>query len=331
LAQSFNFADLTPDLILDAIEDTGIRVDSGLLALNSYENRVYQFQDEDRTRYVVKFYRPQRWSNEQIQEEHDYALELVEHEIPLAAPLVINDKTLHHYQDYAFALFPSVGGRQFEVDNLDQLEWMGRFIGRMHAVGSRQQFAQRDAFSIETHLSEPLDQLQSSLLIPAHLHEAFFTILKQVVTLASNHYQEALGNVTQGQQIRLHGDCHPGNILWRDGPTFVDLDDCRNGPAVQDLWMMLSGDRQQQLLQLDTLVGAYEEFYEFDHAQLKLIEPLRAMRMVHYMAWLEKRWQDPAFPRAFPWFAEDKYWEQQILSLKEQFSSLQEPALSLMP
>lgn len=331
MAQSFNFADLTPDLILDAIEDTGIRVDSGLLALNSYENRVYQFQDEDRKRYVVKFYRPQRWSTAQIQEEHDYALELVEHEIPLAAPLLINNESLHHYHDYAFAVFPSVGGRQFEVDNLDQLEWMGRFIGRMHAVGSLEHFQHRDAFSVESHLNEPLQQLQESQLIPAHLHEAFFTILQQVVKLASEQYQAALNNVTQGQMIRLHGDCHPGNILWRDGPTFVDLDDCRNGPAVQDLWMMLSGDRQQQLLQLDTLVGAYEEFYEFDHAQLKLIEPLRAMRMVHYMAWLEKRWLDPAFPRAFPWFAEDKYWEQQILSLKEQFSSLQEPALSLMP
>ncbi|MCY7294712.1 serine/threonine protein kinase [Alteromonas sp. a30] len=331
MAQSFTFADLTPDLILDAIEDTGIRVDSGLLALNSYENRVYQFQDEDKTRYVVKFYRPQRWRNEQIQEEHDYALELVEHDIPLAAPLSINGKTLHHYQDYAFAVFPSVGGRQFEVDNLDQLEWMGRFIGRMHAVGARQPFSHRDIFSVQTHLHEPLQQLQQSQLIPSHLHQAFFTILEQVVQLATEHYLSALANVNHAQSIRLHGDCHPGNILWRDGPTFVDLDDCRNGPAVQDLWMMLSGDRQQQLLQLDTLVNAYEEFFEFDHAQLKLIEPLRAMRMVHYMAWLENRWQDPAFPRAFPWFAEDKYWEQQILSLKEQFSSLHEPALSLMP
>lgn len=327
MAQSFTFADLTPDLILDAIEDTGIRVDSGLLALNSYENRVYQFQDDDRKRYVVKFYRPQRWSTEQIQEEHDYALELLQHEIPIAAPMLINGQTQHHYQGYAFAIFPSVGGRQFEVDNLDQLEWMGRFIGRIHAVASSRDFQYRDELTVDSHLQIPFEQLQNSQLIPAHLHVAFFTILEQVVALTSQLYNER----NQSPPLRLHGDCHPGNILWRDGPTFVDLDDCRNGPAVQDLWMMLSGDRQQQLLQLDTLINAYEEFYAFNNSELALIEPLRAMRMVHYMAWLENRWEDPAFPRAFPWFADDKYWEQQILSLKEQLSALQEPALSLIP
>lgn len=327
MAQSFTFAELTPDLILDAIEDTGIRVDSGLLALNSYENRVYQFMDEDRTRFVVKFYRPQRWSNAQIQEEHDYSLELLQHEIPIAAPLIINNKTLHHYKDYAFTIFPSVGGRQFEVDNLNQLEWMGRFIGRIHAVAASKQFEFRDELTIQSHLHIPFQQLQNSKLVPSHLHTSFFTILERVVELASTLYTER----NLSPPLRLHGDCHPGNILWRDGPTFVDLDDCRNGPAIQDIWMMLSGDRQQQTLQLDTLIGAYEEFFDFNNAQLGLIEPLRAMRMIHYMAWLENRWEDPAFPRAFPWFADDKYWEQQILSLKEQFSSLQEPSISLMP
>ncbi|UAA38368.1 serine/threonine protein kinase [Paraneptunicella aestuarii] len=325
--QSFTFAELTPDLILDAIEAIGIRVDSGLLALNSYENRVYQFLDEDRRRYVVKFYRPQRWTAQQIQEEHDYALELEQHEIPIAAPLKLNGETLHQHQGYYFTIFPSVGGRQFEVDNLDQLEWMGRFIGRIHAVGARQPFKFRDSFTTTTHLLEPLQQLQSSKLVPAHLHTSFFTILVQVVDLAKSLYLKH----NSFPALRLHGDCHPGNILWRDGPTFVDLDDCRNGPAMQDIWMMLSGDKQQQILQLDTLLNAYEEFHEFDTAQLSLIEPLRAMRMVHYMAWVENRWQDPAFPRAFPWFADDKYWEQQILSLKEQFSALHEEPLRLMP
>lgn len=320
----FDFSGLGPDLILDAIESLGIRVDSGLLALNSYENRVYQFIAEDKKRYVAKFYRPQRWTQLQIEEEHSFSLELAEHEIPVVAPLIINGLTLHQYQDYYFALFPSVGGRQFEVDNLDQLEWMGRFIGRIHAIASRCRFTTRPTLSIQEHLTEPMAQLKNSRLIPDYLQNSFFAILKPVVELTTKLYK-----LPDTSIIRLHGDCHPGNILWRDGPTFVDLDDCRNGPAIQDLWMMLSGDRQQQTLQLDTLLEAYSEFADFDKRQLNLIEPLRAMRMVHYMAWLNKRWQDPAFPQAFPWFAEGKYWEQQILALKEQLSALQEPPLTV--
>ena len=320
----FDFSGLGPDLILDAIESLGIRVDSGLLALNSYENRVYQFIAEDRKRYVVKFYRPQRWTREQIAEEHSFSQELAEHDIPIVAPLLINNSSLHQYQDYYFAVFPSVGGRQFEVDNLEQLEWMGRYIGRLHAVAKGCNFTTRPTFSVQEHLLKPMAQLKNSQLIPDYLHDSFFAILQPVVELTTQLYK-----LPAEANIRLHGDCHPGNILWRDGPTFVDLDDCRNGPAMQDLWMMLSGDRQQQLIQLDTLVSAYEEFSPFDKSQLKLIEPLRAMRMVHYMAWLNKRWQDPAFPQAFPWFAEGKYWEQQILALKEQLSALHEPSLSL--
>ena len=318
----FSFSQLDPDTILDAIESTGLRVESGLLALNSYENRVYQFVGENNQRFVVKFYRPERWSNAQLLEEHDFALELAAHEIPVVAPLEMNGHTLHHYQGYSFVLYPSVGGRQFEVDNLDQLEWMGRFIGRIHNVAMGKDFEHRPSFSIQSHLTAPREVLAGSELIPGHLHEAFFTILDQVISLTIPLF-------TSTDSIRLHGDCHPGNILWRDGPTFVDLDDCRSGPAIQDLWMMLSGDRSQQLLQLDTLVEAYEEFSVLPSTQLALIEPLRAMRMIHYMAWLANRWQDAAFPRAFPWFATDKYWEQQILALKEQYSALQETPLSL--
>lgn len=319
---TFDFSGLTPDLILDAIESQGILVESGLLALNSYENRVYQFTAEDKKRYVAKFYRPQRWSQEQLQEEHDFSIELASHEIPVVAPLIYNKQSLHIYNDFHFALFPSVGGRQFEVDNLNQVEWMGRFIGRIHSVAKSANFLHRPAISVDEYLVIPLQTLQNSPLIPSGLQQAFFTILQQVVDLALSLYQST-------NNIRLHGDCHPGNILWRDGPTFVDLDDCRSGPAIQDLWMMLSGDRQQQFIQMDTLVEAYEEFCDFDTTQLALIEPLRAMRMVHYMAWLARRWQDPAFPQAFPWFADGKYWEQQILGLKEQFSALQEPPLTL--
>lgn len=319
---AFNFSGLSPDSILDAIETVGVRAESGLLALNSYENRVYQFIAEDRKRYVAKFYRPQRWSREQIQEEHDFALELAEAEVPVVAPLVINGQSLHQHQDFLFTLFPSVGGRQFEVDNLDQLEWMGRFIGRIHKIAASKSFTHRPTFCIEDFLTTPLHSLQQSELVPAHLHEAFFTIAEQVAEAAARQYQST-------HDIRLHGDCHPGNILWRDGPAFVDLDDCRSGPAIQDLWMMLSGDQQQQFIQMDTLLEAYQEFCDFDNRELSLIEPLRAMRMIHYMAWLNRRWQDPAFPQAFPWFADDKYWEQQILALKEQLSALYEPPLRL--
>ncbi|GGD62275.1 serine/threonine protein kinase [Lacimicrobium alkaliphilum] len=322
----FSYANLTPDLILDAIESTGILVDSGLLALNSYENRVYQFSDDHKRRMVVKFYRPARWSNEQIQEEHDFALELQEQEIPVVAPMVLAGNTLHQYQGYAFALFPSVGGRQFEVDNLDQLEWMGRFIGRIHGVAATRPFDFRPDVSVEAFLYQPRQVLQDTSLVPEELRLPLFTVMDQVITQTSEQFHNGTF-----KPIRLHGDCHPGNILWRDGPTFVDLDDCRMGPPVQDLWMMLCGDRPQRLLQLDTLISAYEEFCDFDHRQLVLIEPLRAMRMIHYMAWLSRRWEDPAFPRAFPWFSTAKYWEQQILSLKEQLSALQEEPLTLMP
>jgi Ser/Thr protein kinase RdoA (MazF antagonist) len=318
----FSFSHLNPDVILDALASIDIQVATGLLALNSYENRVYQFAD-DYHRYVVKFYRAGRWSDEQIQEEHDFALELAANDIPLVAPSVIHGKTLHHYANTRFAVFPSVGGRQFEVDNLDQLEWMGRFIGRMHRVAQTKSFVHRAPLNAQTHLATPMAQLRNSILVPAHLQTAFFAILEPVVKLTTELYQPS------GDLIRLHGDCHPGNILWRDGPSFVDLDDCRMGPAIQDLWMMLSGDRHQQFIQLDTLVEAYDEFHTFPTEQTRLIEPLRAMRMVHYMAWLSERWQDPAFPQAFPWFADDKYWEGQILALKEQMSALQEPSLTL--
>ncbi|WP_218398069.1 serine/threonine protein kinase [Alteromonas lipotrueae] len=320
--KDFSFSGLDPDTILDALETQGIFLQSGLLALNSYENRVYQFQADDNKRYVVKFYRPARWTDAQIIEEHSFAQELADSEIPIVAPLALNGKSLHHHGDYRFTVFPSVGGRQFENDNLDQLEWMGRFIGRIHRVSQAKTFKQRPDIDTQSYLDEPRQVLENSTLLPDHLKTAFFAILNPVITAASSSYKAT-------DVIRLHGDCHPGNILWRDGPTFVDLDDCRMGPAIQDLWMMLSGDRQQQLLQLDTLVEAYEEFQPFNTNQLALIEPLRAMRMVHYMAWLSRRWEDPAFPRAFPWFADDKYWEGQILALKEQLSAMQEPPLKI--
>ncbi|MBV7263945.1 serine/threonine protein kinase [Photobacterium sp. WH24] len=321
----FSFADLTPDLLLNALESTGIYASSGLLPLNSYENRVYQFSSDDGRRYVAKFYRPQRWSDAQIQEEHDFAAELAAQEIPLAAPLVMNGQTLHHYEHHRFALFPSVGGRQFEVDNADQLEQVGRFLGRIHKVGQRTLFSHRPTIGLEEYLVQPRLVLEQSGFIPMHLESAFFGDLDRLIALLSERWH------SDWQSQRIHGDCHPGNILWRDGPLFVDLDDARNGPAVQDLWMLLNGSRQDQLMQLDTLLEAYGEFADFDPRELQLIEPLRGLRLVHYMAWLAKRWQDPAFPRAFPWFADAKYWEGQVLAIKEQLAALEEPPLQLMP
>ncbi|WP_276307706.1 serine/threonine protein kinase [Alteromonas facilis] len=319
----FQFSDLTPDLILNGIESIGVFAESGLLALNSYENRVYQFIDQDRTRWVVKFYRPQRWTDAQILEEHAFASALSDAEIPVVAPVHMQGSTLHHYQGYRFSLFPSVGGRQFEVDNLDQLEQVGRYLGRIHAVGQASPFEFRPAFDIDQYLYQPQQQLIASGFVPHSLQTPFFTILEQVIAATAERFSD-------DGFIRLHGDCHPSNILWRDGPSILDLDDCRMGPAIQDLWMMLSGDRQQQQLQLEVLVEAYEEFNTFVPSQLGQVEVLRAMRMVHYMAWLAKRWEDAAFPKAFPWFASEKYWEQQILALKEQLSALNEPPLKLM-
>lgn len=322
---TFHFDSLTPDCMWNALASIGIRPESGLLPLNSYENRVYQFTDEARQRYVVKFYRPQRWSNQQILEEHQFSQQLVEHEIPLAAPCIINGETLHHYAGFRFTVFPSVGGRQFEVDNESQLEGVGRFLGRIHQVAGSQTFQHRPSLGLEEYVHQPRKQLENANFIPSYLQNTFFSDLDTLIKELDAHWSDAF------TPIRLHGDCHPGNILWRDGPMFVDLDDARNGPAVQDLWMLLSGDRQEKIIQLDIILEGYQEFCDFDMNQLKLIEPLRGLRMVNYMAWLAKRWGDPAFPLAFPWFNDAKYWENQILAFKEQIAALSEPSLSLIP
>lgn len=328
---SFDFSELGPDLILDAIESTGIYPESGLLPLNSYENRVYQFKADDGLRYVAKFYRPERWSNQQITEEHEFAFTLANAEIPVIAPCQFELKSLLEYKGYRFCLFPSVGGRMFELDNLDQLEWLGRLLGRLHKVSHTSEFKTRDKIDFAAEAAIARQQLTDVDLLPDYLRNTFFHDLDMMIA-------EMLEQTKNRQytNIQLHGDCHAGNILWQqDGDKsealLVDLDDCITGPAIQDIWMMLSGDRQNKLLQLDTLLGAYEEFHEFDHAELALIEPLRARRMLNYMAWIAKRWSDPAFPRNFSWFATDKYWEQQVLAIKEQIAALREPALKLMP
>ncbi|WP_163935248.1 serine/threonine protein kinase [Paraferrimonas sp. SM1919] len=325
MTAQFDYQNLSPDLILYAVEQLGIYPETGLLALNSYENRVYQFRCDRGNRYVVKFYRPQRWTQQQIQEELDFAVELANQEVPIAAPIAIDGQTLHQYQGYFFALFASVGGRSFEVDNFDQLEGVGRFLGRIHNIAQSKSFQFRPTVSVQEFGTQALSYLKQQGQLPAFLETPFFTIAEQLL----NKAHEGMQSVNYKNQ-RLHGDLHPSNILWTaDGASFVDLDDARMGPAIQDIWMMLSGDKANQLAQLDTIAEAYEEFSQFPHQQLALMEPLRALRMLHYVAWLARRANDPAFIQSFPWFYEDKYWEQQILSFKEQLAVLDEQPLSL--
>lgn len=322
---AFTFQTLHPDTIMDALFEQGIRVDSGLTPLNSYENRVYQFQDEDRRRYVVKFYRPQRWSAEQISEEHQFAHELMNDEVPVAAPLEFNGQTLLTHQGYYYAVFPSLGGRQFEADNLDQMEWVARYLGRLHQTGRKKTFISRPAIDVNEYLIEPRHVFEHSTLIPAGLKAAFLNATDSLIEAVMAQWH------TRFDLLRLHGDCHAGNILWRDGPLFVDLDDARNGPAVQDLWMLLNGDKAERRMQLETIIEAYEEFSEFKTDEIALIEPLRAMRMVYYLAWLIRRWDDPAFPKNFPWLTGEDYWHRQTLTFIEQVKVLQEPPLQLTP
>ncbi len=323
--QAFTFQTLHPDTIMDALFEQGIRVDSGLTPLNSYENRVYQFQDEDRRRFVVKFYRPQRWSAEQIQEEHQFALDLVTDDVPVAAPLKFNNQTLLTHQGFYFAVFPSLGGRQFEADNIDQMEWVARYLGRIHQTGQKSAFTARPGIGIQEYLLEPRQVFETSTLIPSGLKEQFLAATDGLINAVIPRWDN---NV---QTLRLHGDCHAGNILWRDGPLFVDLDDARMGPAIQDLWMLLNGDKAEQRMQLETIIEAYEEFSSFDSDEIALIEPLRAMRFVYYLAWLIRRWDDPAFPRNFPWLIGEDYWRNQISTFIEQVKVLQEPPLQLTP
>lgn len=318
------YAGLTPDTMLNAIDSTGMRTDGRLLALNSYENRVYQVGIEDDKPVVAKFYRPARWSDEQILEEHAFTADLDGREIPAVPPLSIGGRTLHRFEGFRFAVYPRRGGRAPELDDPDTLEWIGRFLGRIHAVGAVQPFAHRPALDVASFGDEPREYLTSHAVIPADLREAYVSVLDQALAGARECWDSCKGM----RSIRLHGDCHPGNILWTDdGPHFVDFDDARMGPAVQDLWMLVSGDRAAMTRQLSDVIAGYEEFHEFDRRELVLLEALRSLRLIHYSAWLARRWDDPAFPAAFPWFQTTKYWQDQILQLREQVAAMQEPPL----
>jgi len=318
---------LDPDTIIDAVESVGYLSDARLLALNSYENRVYQVGIEDSAPLIAKFYRPQRWSAAQIQEEHHFSLELQDAEISVVAPIVdAQGVTLHTYQDFQFALFPRRGGYPPELDNLDNLLVLGRTLGRIHAIGRAGQFKVRPSLSVQRMLADSRELLLESFiprsLVPAY--ESLTADLKQIV-------ESVYGEVQPEDLIRIHGDCHVGNILWRDNTAhFVDFDDCCSAPAIQDLWMFLNGERPDRQLQLSELVEGYSEFCDFDPRQIRWIETLRTLRLINYAAWLARRWEDPAFPRSFTWFNTERYWADHILELREQMSALQEEPLHLL-
>jgi len=318
---------LTPDLVIDAVESVGYLSDARLLALNSYENRVYQVGIEDADPLIVKFYRPNRWSLEQILEEHRFSLDLQAAEISVVAPLEdAEGSSLHQFANFQFALFPRRGGYPPELDNLDNLLVLGRTLGRIHALGRAESFQHRHQLSVEQMLAQQREYLLEHF-IPRELQPAYESLTADLLKVVSSIYSE----ISPEDQIRVHGDCHVGNILWRDETAhFVDLDDCCTAPAVQDLWMFLNGERHDRQLQLSELIEGYSEFCDFDPRQLRWIESLRTMRLVNYAAWLARRWEDPAFPRSFTWFNTERYWAEHILELREQLAALQEEPLTLL-
>ncbi|MDA1118071.1 MAG: serine/threonine protein kinase [Proteobacteria bacterium] len=319
------YAGLTPETVLDALDAVGLRGDGRLLALNSYENRVYQVWLEDGGSVVAKFYRPGRWSDGQILEEHALVQELAEREVPAVAPLAPGGRTLTEHAGFRFSVFPRRGGRTPELDRPDTLKWIGRFIGRIHAVGATRPFALRPALDAESFGREPRDWLLEHRFVPPDLLDAWRSVADLALASVAHCYERA----GVARTLRLHGDCHAGNILWTDdGPHFVDFDDARSGPAVQDLWMLLSGDRAEMTRQLDDVLAGYEQFREFEPRELHLVEALRTLRLIHYSAWIARRWDDPAFPAAFPWFNTQRYWQDRILELREQVALMDEPALA---
>ena len=333
------YARLTPDHVLDALASVGLYGDGRLMALSSYENRVYQVTLEDGERVVAKFYRPDRWSEAQILEEHGFAADLMAAEVPAVGPMVLHGRTLHQHEEFAFSVSPWRGGRQPELDDFEVLEWIGRFLARIHTVGAAQPFAHRPLLDVETFAIASRDWLLAHEIIPLDMQATWKAqcdiAIELIANSALNTSAGAPFGLKNAASIRLHGDCHPGNILWtpldeygRGGPHFVDLDDARMGPAVQDLWMLLSGDRRQRTHQLSALLDGYEQFRSFDRRELALIEPLRTLRLIHYSAWLARRWQDPIFPANFPWFGSSDYWRGQVDMLIEQIEAMQEEPLA---
>jgi Ser/Thr protein kinase RdoA (MazF antagonist) len=321
------FAGLTPDVVLDAAASLGLDSDGRLFALNSYENRVYQMGTPEGT-LVLKFYRPARWSDAQIAEEHDFTAELATAEMAVAAPLNVGGDTLFRFQDFRFSVFPWMRGRAPELDAPEARAMLGRSLARIHRIGAVRPFAARVRLTVERLGFEARDQVIESGLLPASLEESYLRATDALL----ERIERVFGEVGAVRHIRVHGDCHLGNLLWNEqGPVFVDLDDCMMAPAIQDLWMLLSGSESEQQRQWRELIEGYEQFREFDFIELRLIEPLRALRMLHHAAWLATRWSDPAFPRAFTWFGGVRYWEGHVNDLLEQVAAVDDPpALNLV-
>jgi Ser/Thr protein kinase RdoA (MazF antagonist) len=336
---SHPFTALTPNTVLDALAGVGLYGDGRLTALNSYENRVYHVGLEDcgapenrASSVVAKFYRPERWSDAQIQEEHDFARELAEAEVPMVAPLRIDGRTLHHHAGFAFSVSPARGGRTPELDDFDVLEWIGRLLGRLHTVGAGRPFVTRPALDLQSFGIDSRDWLLRHEAVPLDVRKDWEHACQDALELIAKSPLSMRASCQFNAQflpLRVHGDCHPGNILWTPdaGPHFVDLDDARTGFAVQDLWMLLSGERAQRTAQLSALLDGYEQIRDFNRRELALIEPLRTLRLLHYSAWLARRWQDPIFPLAFPWFGSSDYWKGQTQMLRDQCEAMEEPPL----
>ena len=327
-SSSHPFDALSPDLLIDAVESQGFVSDGRFLALNSYENRVYQIGIEEQTPMIVKFYRPERWTDDQIREEHEYCFQLKDQELPVVCPwLNTEGESLSTYADFRFALYERRGGHAPELDNLDNLFILGRLLGRFHGIGAMQPFSYRPTLDVENFGWQSY-RLISEQFMPAELSPAYDSLALDVLKAVD----EILVDYGPINNIRVHGDCHSGNILWRDdNPHFVDFDDARMAPAIQDLWMLLSGDRQEQTAQMAELIEGYSEFYDFDYRELRLIEVFRTLRIMHHSAWIARRWTDPAFPRAFSWFNSPRYWSDHILMLREQLAALNEPPLQVRP
>lgn len=321
-----NFAALDPDRVIDAVESLGFVSDLRVFPLNSYENRVYQFGIEDAEPLVVKFYRPQRWSNAQISEEHRFTQQLYDADIPVIPPWQNDDgQSLFEHEGYRFALYPRRGGHAPALDDMENLFQLGRLFGRLHLVGETEDFQHRPTLTPQTFGEHSSHYLLENDFIPDSLRQAYESLARDLLALIEQRFSDC-----QARNIRCHGDGHVGNILWRDGDTqLVDFDDSRMAPAIQDLWMFLSGDTDARQKALMELVEGYEEFRSFDSRELMLVEALRGLRIMHHAAWLAQRWSDPAFPRAFPWFNTERYWGEHILMLREQLALVQEPALRL--
>jgi Ser/Thr protein kinase RdoA (MazF antagonist) len=317
------FATLTPERVLAAAQAAGLAPDGRLLALNSYENRVYRLGTDEGLR-VLKFYRPGRWSDAQILEEHRFALELAAADLPVAAPLARGGRTLLYQEGFRFAAFACFGGREPELDQPGAREILGRTLARMHQVGARTTFRHRPAIDVERYGWQARAVVEASTLLP----EALGAQYARLADLLLERIERVYAEVGAVEEIRVHGDCHLGNLLWAEtGPQFVDLDDCATGPRIQDLWMLLSGDAAAQQRQWTELLAGYESFGAIEYRTLRLIEPLRALRMLHHAAWVCERWEDPAFPRAFPWFGEPRHWEGYLADLAEQLGAIDAPPL----